>query len=110
MPLSRRQFFRRFINSNDRTGQDRINRYAVLESYVRTHLLPYDFTVTEYQCSELMAEVRANLEAMTDENLFTAEAYRLVDTIANAKIQPWREAYWLQEDDRYTPPRDLAGN
>ena len=105
MPLSRRQFFRRFVNPSARTVQDRLMRYAVLDSYVRTHLLPYDFAVTDQQCDELFAEVRRTLEPMNDDELFSAEVYRTVDAVADAKLQPWREAYWLQGEDRSAEPR-----
>jgi hypothetical protein len=97
MALSRRQFFRRFVNPGARTPQDRLMRYATLDSYVRTHLLPYDFAVTDQQCEELYAEVRRTLEMLNDEELFSPEVYRTVDLVADGKLQPWREAYWLQQ-------------
>jgi hypothetical protein len=99
MALSRRQFFRQFVNPSERTAQERLTRYSILLAYVRTNLLPYDFGVTDQQVSELMAEVRANLERATNEDLFSSEIYSLIDQVAAAKIQPWREAYWLQDND-----------
>ena len=100
MPLSRRQFFRRFLSPSERSAQERLTRYAVLESYVRTHLLPYDFAVTDEQLSELVAEVRVILGSTSDEDLFSPRIYNVIDGIVNAKIEPWREAYWLQEGGR----------
>jgi len=104
MPLSRRQFFRRFVNPGARTVQDRLTRYAAVDSYVRTHLLPYDFAVTDQQCSELYAEVRRTLEIMDDDELFAPEVYRTVDMVADGKLQPWREAYWLQDQHPSSAP------
>ena len=100
MALSRRQFFRRLVNSGERSLQERLNRYTALESYVRTHLLPYDFGVTDQQLSELIADVRTNLETATDEDLFSSRIYGLVDSIADNEIQPWREAYYLEDGNR----------
>jgi len=100
MALSRRQFFRHFLNPNERSVQERSARYDALESYVRTHLLPYDFGVTEQQVSELLGDIRAMFERATDEDLFSSGIYNTIDSIAEAKIQPWREAYWLQSNDR----------
>ena len=108
MPLSRRQFFRRFINPGERTPQDRLMRYGVLDSYVRTHLLPYDFAVTDHQCAELAADVRRSLELMGDEDLFSSQAYRIVDSIAESKIGPWREAYCQQEENYWKEPPTLS--
>jgi len=100
MPLSRRQFFRRFLSPSERSAQERLTRYSLLESYVRTHLLPYDFAVTDQQVSELGAEVRATLESASDEDLFSSRIYSVIDSIAETKLQPWREAYWLEQDNR----------
>src|SRR5262245_28823681 len=108
MALSRRQFFRRFLTPGERTREQRVARYGVLESYVRTYLLPYDFALTDTQYSELFTEVRNNLERTTDEELFSPSVHQLLDRVTEQKLQPWREAYWLQEpgreDHKIMPP------
>src|SRR5262245_33077787 len=104
MALSRRQFFRRFLNPGERTPEQRQQRYSMLESYVRTNLLPYDFGLTDQQYSELISEVRSSLANTNDEELFSSNVYRLLDGVVDTKIQPWREAYWLREHDREIQP------
>src|SRR5262245_40788343 len=99
MALSRRQFFRNFLNPGERSVQERSSRYDVLESYVRTHLLPYDFGVTQEQVSELLADVRAMLERARDEDLFSSAIYNNINSTVEAKLQPWREAYWLETNN-----------
>ena len=84
-------------------------RYAILDSYLRTNLLPYDFAVTDHQCAELAGDVRRSLELMGDEELFSSQAYRIVDSIAESKIQPWREASSLQESNYWKEPPPVDG-
>ena len=89
MALSRRQFFRRFWSSGN-ASPERLARYDALETYVRTQLLPYDFTLTEEQERELIAAVREVLEKTSNEELFSNIVRGRIGEIVEARIQPWR--------------------
>ena len=95
--LSRRQFFRRLVKPGEKTREERQARYEVMDAYVRTSLLPYDFSLTAEQEAELLAAVRAGLEETGDEELFSAIVRFRVDELADAKIRPWREASQANE-------------
>jgi hypothetical protein len=89
MPLDRRQFFRRFI-PGDKTSDQRMARYDTLETYARTSLLPYDFSLTEAQERELMAAVRELLEKTSNKELFLPDVRVRVEEIVESKVQLWR--------------------
>jgi len=91
MPLSRRQFFRRFWSPVDKDNPERIARYAVLETYVRTHLLPYDFSLSAEQESELFDEVRDVLDKSTNEELFSITIRGRIEEVVESTVHPWRE-------------------
>jgi hypothetical protein len=76
-----------------------------MASYVRTNLLPYDFSLTEAQESELFVAVRAALEETGDEELFSAMIRYKIDQVVESKIRPWREASYM--DDEGTRLREL---
>ena len=88
MSLSRRQFFRRFVKPGEKTRQERRGRYELMDAYVRTHLLPYDFALTADQEAELFAAVRSALEKTSDEELFSSILRFKVEEIADGKIRP----------------------
>ena len=69
-----------------------------MDAYVRTNLLPYDFSLTAQQESELFATVRKALEETGDEELFSAIIRFKVDEVVDSKIRPWREASELDEE------------
>jgi hypothetical protein len=95
--LSRRQFFRRLVRPGEKTREERQARYEAMYGYVRTDLLPYDFSLTAEQEAELFAAVRAALEETGDEELFSAIIRFKVDEAVDSKIRPWREASQLNE-------------
>jgi hypothetical protein len=68
-----------------------------MDAYVRTNLLPYDFSLTAAQEAELFATVRRALEETGDEELFSAIIRFKVDEVVDSKIRPWREASELDE-------------
>ena len=68
-----------------------------MDAYVRTNLLPYDFSLTAEQEAQLFAAVRAALEDTGDEELFSAIIRFKVDEVVDAKIRPWRDASQLNE-------------
>lgn len=68
-----------------------------MDAYVRTNLLPYDFSLTATQEAELFATVRRALEETGDEELFSAIIRFKVDEVVDSKIRPWREASELDE-------------
>ncbi len=97
MSLSRRQFFRRLVKPGEKTKEERKARYEAMDAYVRTNLLPYDFSLTAEQEAELFATVRAALEETGDEELFSAIIRFKVDEVVDSKIRPWRDASQLDE-------------
>ena len=111
MSLSRRQFFRRFLNPAEKSRAERAARYDVMQTYVRTNLLPYDFSLTAGQEAELYSVVRAALEDTADEELFSAIIRFKVEEVADAKIRPWREESQLKDQlDRLSEMRNSAAD
>jgi hypothetical protein len=97
MSLSRRQFFRRLVRPTQKTPEERLDRYQLMDNYVRTQLLPYDFSLSPEQESELFAAVRSDLEATSDEELFSAILRFKVEEVVDRKMRPWREENHLKE-------------
>jgi hypothetical protein len=97
MSLSRRQFFRHFW----RDGKtQRTARIRALETYVRTSLLPYDFSITAEQEAELFIEVRSLLEQTPDEDLFAFSVRIHIEELVGRKLEPWRNES-LRQDQAY---------
>ena len=90
MEMSRRQFFRGL------TGKDRA---AALDAYVRTHLLPYDFSLTDEQVEHLLGAVRSELAGGKGTD-FSSEERQRMSAIAQEKVQGWREEYLSAEEKR----------
>jgi hypothetical protein len=97
MSFSRRSFFRKLVQPNKKSLEERLGRYEQMEHYVRTELLPYDFALTAEQQNELFATVRKALEDTGDEELFSAIIRFKVDEVVDTKIRPWREQNRLDE-------------
>jgi hypothetical protein len=111
MSLSRRQFFRRLMRPGQKSGEERQTRYDLMDTYVRTHLFPYDFSLTAPQESELLASVRSALEGTSDEELFSAILRFKVEEVADAHIRRWREESRLKEQaDRLKEIRASAAD
>jgi hypothetical protein len=91
MSLSRRQFFRRIVQPGHKSPEERRARYELMDTYVRTSLLPYDFALTADQESELFASVRQALEETNDEELFSAILRFKVEEVVDRKIRTWRQ-------------------
>lgn len=96
MELSRRHFFRRLWSTGDRTPEERLARYGVLESFARTQLLPYDFALSDEQISALTAGVRFHLKATRDDELFAPEICVKLQRIVDAMVEPWRQEHFLK--------------
>jgi len=80
-------------------------------TYVRTELLPYDFSLTAEQETELYAAVRTALQETSDEELFSAIIRFKVDEVVDLKIRPWRDASQLNElANRVKELRDSAAD
>ena len=62
-----------------------------METYVRTHLLPYDFSLSAEQEIELFTEVRLILDNAPNEELFSIAIRGRIEEAVEAKIQPWRD-------------------
>jgi len=97
MSLSRRQFFRRLVKPGEKTREEREARYELMDTYVRTSLLPYDFALTADQEAEMFAAVRSAVEETNDEELFSSILRFKVEEAVDRKIRPWREASQLKE-------------
>jgi hypothetical protein len=85
------------MRPGQKSPEERIARYELMDTYVRTHLLPYDFALTAAQESELFGSVRSALEEASDEELFSAILRFKVEEVADRKIRPWREENQLKE-------------
>jgi hypothetical protein len=90
MEMSRRQFFRGL------TGKDRT---AAVDAYVRTNLLPYDFSLTDEQIEQLQGAVRSKLAGGKGTD-FSNEERQLMAEIAQEMIRAWRDEYWNAEEKR----------
>jgi hypothetical protein len=109
MSLSRRQFFRRLVKPGEKTREEREARYEIMYNYVRTNLLPYDFSLMAAQGAELFATVRLALEETNDEELFSAILRFKVEEVADRKIRLWRDENQLNEHlNRLRELRDSA--
>jgi hypothetical protein len=91
MPLSRRDFFRKLVKPKERSREERLTRYALMDNYVRTELIPYQAPLTPEQEAELLAAVRADLETTGDEELFSAVLRFRVEEVVDRKIRAWRD-------------------
>lgn len=91
MALNRRDFFRKIAKPAEKSREERLARYEMMEVYVRTELLPYDFALTPEQQDELFAAVRKALEGAGDEELFSAIIRFKVAEVVDAKIRDWRD-------------------
>jgi hypothetical protein len=96
MDLSRRHFFRRLWSAGDKTQEERLARYTVLESFARTQLLPYDFSLTDEQLSAMQEGVRFHLKATRDKELFAPEICVKLQKIVDAMMEPWRQEHFLK--------------
>jgi hypothetical protein len=127
MSLSRRQFFRRFVKPGEKTREERAVRYELMDTFVRTHLFPYDFALTADQEAELFASVRGALEVTGDEEaalfasvrsaleetgdeeLFSSILRFKVEEVVDRKIRQWRDENQLNEQsNRVTEIRHSA--
>jgi len=111
MELSRRHFFRRLWSTGERTPEERLARYTVLESFARTQLLPYDFSLTDEQLSAMAAGVRFHLKATRDTELFAPEICVKLQKIVDAMTEPWRQDHFLKleaEANRAEQNREAA--
>jgi hypothetical protein len=109
MSLSRRQFFRRLMRPGQKTPEERQARYDLMDTYVRTHLLPYDFALTAEQEAELLLSVRSALAETSDEELFSSIVRFTVEEVADRKIRHWREEDQLKHEQiRLTEIRHSA--
>ena len=77
---------------------------TALDTYVRTNLLPYDFALTGEQTDQVLAAVRAVIQPVEGEDLFTYERRQQMNHSVEETVRPWREEYWKAEEVR----RDAA--
>jgi len=97
------------VRPGEKTREERQARYEVMDAYVRTNLLPYDFALSAEQEGQLFAAVRSALEETADEELFSAIIRFKVDEVVDGKIRPWRDASQLNEQlNRIKELRDTA--
>lgn len=90
MPLSRRQFFRSFW-SPQKTLVQRQEQYRIMKSYVGAILIPFDFTLTPEQTSEVFAIADTALQSASDEDIFSDAIRIRLDQLIEPKIKKWYE-------------------
>src|SRR5207244_13417604 len=88
---------RRLVRPGQKTREERLSRYELMDAYVRTHLLPYDFGLTPEQEAELFAAVRSELEQTNDEELFSAILRFKVEEVVDRKIRLLRDENQLKD-------------
>jgi hypothetical protein len=88
MPLSRRQFFRSFW-SPQKTLAQRQEQYRIMKSYVGAILIPFDFSLTPEQTTEVFAIADEALQAATDEDLFSDAIRIRLDQLIEPNIKRW---------------------
>jgi hypothetical protein len=88
MPLSRRQFFRSFW-SPQKTLAQRQEQYRIMKSYVGAILIPFDFSLTPEQTTEVFAIADTALQAATDEELFSDAIRIRLDQLIEPNIKLW---------------------
>jgi len=99
------------MRPGQKSPAERQSRYDLMETYVRTHLLPYDFALTADQETELLTSVRSALEETSDEELFSAILRFKVEEVADRKIRRWRDENNLREQIvRLKEVRDSASD
>ena len=88
MPLNRRQFFRSFW-SPQKTLAQRQEQYRIMKSYVGAILIPFDFSLTPEQTSEVFAIADAALQSTSDEDLFSDAIRIRLDKLIEPRIKTW---------------------
>ena len=88
MPLSRRQFFRSFW-SPQKTLAQRQEQYRIMKSYVGAILIPFDFSLTPEQTSEVFSIADSALQAASDEDLFSDAVRIRLDQLIEPRIKTW---------------------
>jgi hypothetical protein len=99
MPISRRQFFRGFTGRGD-PEQKELARVAAIDAYVRTHLLPYDFSLTDEETSQVLEAVRSGMANGEQTSALTESDRRRMMDLADQVILPLREQFWQAEESR----------
>ena len=99
------------MRPGQKSPEERRSRYDLMDTYVRTHLLPYDFALTAEQETELLTSVRSVLEETSDEELFSAILRFKVEEVADTKIRRWRSENQQKEQIiRLKEVRDSAAD
>jgi len=88
MPLNRRQFFRSFW-SPQKTLAQRQEQYRIMKSYVGAILIPFDFSLTPEQTSEVFDIADSALQASSDEDLFSDAIRIRLDKLIEPRIKTW---------------------
>src|SRR2546423_7780246 len=88
MPLSRRQFFGSFWKPQ-KTLPQRQEQYRIMKSYVGAILIPFDFSLTPDQTSEVFDTADAALKAASDDDLFSDAIRIRLDQLIEPKIRIW---------------------
>jgi hypothetical protein len=110
MPLNRRQFFRSFW-SPQKTLAQRQEQYRIMKSYVGAILIPFDFSLTPEQTSEVFAIADAALQSASDEDLFSDAIRIRLDQRIEPRIKEWyTELIDHVEEIRQIAPDYVTGN
>ena len=99
------------MHPGQKSPEERRSRYDLMDTYVRTHLLPYDFALTAEQETDLLTSVRTALEEASDEELFSSILRFKVEEVADQKLRGWRNENQLTEQAvRLKEVRDSAAD
>lgn len=98
MSISRRQFFRGFAGPTPEQLRER--RTRLVENFVRTNLLPYDFALTAEQTDEALAAAVAGVDLAGIDDVIPAPLRMQIRDIVDEKIERWRSEYIRAEEVR----------
>lgn len=100
MSISRRQFFRGLSRHGEDRQQEYRRRVHSVESYVRTNLLPYDFSLTGEQAAEALGAAVEGIDITTEGELLGDMHVKRLREIVDEKVERWRAEYLTAEEAR----------
>jgi hypothetical protein len=95
MSISRRQFFRGFVGPT--AEQQRERRVHLVENYIRTNLLPYDFALTGEQTLDILTAAIAGLDLGSVGDALTYDQRLQIRDIVDGRVQQCRDEYLKAE-------------
>ena len=99
MSISRREFFRGFTPKVS-SSRSKLDRASAIDAYVRTHLLPYDFSLTDDEVKQVLETVCSGMNTESDETELNDGERRHMMDLAEQVIRPLRDQFWQAEEAR----------